>query len=202
MEVIYRIDYAVLNWIQNNIACAPFDAFFRLITHLGDGGVFCLLLTAVMLCFRKTRKMGFVMAVSILIGTLTCNVILKNAVARVRPYDNYPYDPLRTGDMISKLIKLPKDWSFPSGHSTVAVETAVSVFFFRKKWGVFAIAVALIVAFSRLYLYVHYFTDVLCGIAIGVLSAVAAYYIVKYAEKKIGSAIEKRREEKSAGQKA
>ena len=189
MEAIYRIDYAVLLWIQNNIVCPPLDAFFRVVTHLGDGGIFCLLLTAVMLCFRKTRKMGFVMAVSIIIGTLTCNVILKNAVARVRPYNNFSYDPLRTGDMISGLIKLPKDWSFPSGHSTVTAETAVSVFFFRKKWGIFAIFTALLVAFSRLYLYVHYFTDVLCGIAIGVLSAVAAYYIVKYSEKKIGSAI-------------
>jgi len=196
MDLIYTVDYAVLNWIQEHIVCAPFDLFFKTITHLGDGGIFCICLTVLMLCFKKTRKMGFIMAVAIALGSLSCNVILKPLIARIRPYFNTAWNPVRTAEEISMLVKLPSDYSFPSGHTTVTIETACAIFSCRKKTGVAAIVVAVLVGFSRLYLYVHYFTDVLCGALVGIGAAIAGYYIVKALEPRILKAIEKRKNAK------
>lgn len=200
LEAIYEFDYSVLNFIQEHLTGPVPDFFFSLWTHLGDGGIFCIAATVLLLCFRKTRRTGFTMAVAILLGTLLCNVIIKPAVARVRPYYNTDYDPLRTAGQIGELIKLPADWSFPSGHTAVTVETAAAVFSRHKKSGIAALAAAALVAFSRLYLYVHYFTDVLCGAIIGADCAVAAYFIVDAAYRAVARRIREKRAPAASGE--
>ncbi len=196
LDFIYTVDYAVLNFIQNHLANPVLDFFFKLYTHLGDGGICMILLALICLCFKKTRKMGCVIAISLMIGTVFTNFLIKPLVGRIRPYDNIDWSPLKSAADL--LIKAPTDPSFPSGHTTACVETAFAIFFCNKKWGTVALVAAALVAFSRMYLYVHYFTDILGGIVIGTCAAIAAYFIVKAIWPKIPAKIRGEAGEKAA----
>lgn len=135
------------------------DVFFSTITRLGDGGIFWIILCLVMLCTKKYRKWGVLFALSMLCCFLIGNIALKNIVARSRPCWVNPD--------ITLLIKNPQDYSFPSGHSMISFTSALSIWYANKKWGIAAFILASVIAFSRLYLFVHYPTDVLMGILIG-----------------------------------
>lgn len=143
------------------------DELMTGITFLGDKGWFWILLAAVFLCIKKTRPLGLAMAVSIAAGALIGNLALKPLVARQRPCW---LDP-----SVALLIANPGDFSFPSGHTLVSFEGAVSIFLYNRKWGWWALALAVLIAFSRLYLFVHFPTDVLAGAALGTAIALAAY---------------------------
>lgn len=137
------------------------DFFFSMITHLGDGGIFWIIVCVIMLCTKKYRKWGVLFALSMLCCFLIGNVTLKNLVARPRP--------CWVNTDISLLIRNPKDYSFPSGHSMIGFTGALSVWYANKKWGAAALVLAAFVAFSRLYLFVHYPTDVLFGTLFGLV---------------------------------
>lgn len=110
------------------------------------------------------------MLASILIGFFLGNVVLKNLAARPRPCWLDQTVPL--------LVRMPKDYSFPSGHTLVSFEGAVTIFLFNKKWGIPALLLAVLIGCSRLYLFVHFPTDVLAG---AVLGSVIAWLVVKIA---------------------
>ena len=115
---------------------------------------------------------------ALIVDLVLCNGILKNMVARTRPFD--------VNEGVSLLITAPKDFSFPSGH-TAASFTAVSALYFageKKLWKI-SCAAAVLIAFSRMYLYVHYPTDILGGIIVGVLSGFAGMAIIKKLWKKV-----------------
>ena len=177
IDFIYTVDYAVLNFIQNYIANPVLDVIMSLYTHLGDHGLFMIAVACVLMIFKKTRKIGITMGVALFIGTLTTNVVIKPLVGRIRPYDNSAWNPLLSAADL--LIEAPDDPSFPSGHTTAAFETAVALLFYKKKWGIGALFAAAVLAFSRLYVYVHYLSDVLAGALIGTCAATAAFFIVK-----------------------
>ena len=105
------------------------------------------------------------MAVALILGFIIGNIVLKNVIGRIRPYD--------VNTDFALLIHTLKDYSFPSGHTLCSFEGAVCIFTHNKKWGVSALFLASLIAFSRLYLYVHYPTDVLAGIILGTLFAFA-----------------------------
>ncbi len=161
------------------------DVFFPLVTKLGDGGIFWILLTLAMLIVPRTRKLGLTCAVALLIDVALCNGLIKNLVARTRPYVVNPDAVL--------LIPKPGEYSFPSGHSAASFSFVGALAFSRCRWWIPAGAVALIVALSRLYLYVHYPTDVLCGALFGLLFGFLAVQIVKKAE----DLIKRKRENKN-----
>lgn len=181
MEAIYEFDYSVINFIYENLHSDFADGFFSLITHLGDAGLFWIALAAVLLVFKRTRRAGAAMGLALIFGVLVGNAFLKPLIARIRPYDNLAFDPL-VKSAADLLIKAPSDFSFPSGHTLASFEGAGAIFCWNRKWGIPALILAALIAFSRLYLYVHYFTDVLAGMLLGLGFAVAAYYIVKRAE--------------------
>ncbi len=135
------------------------DFFFSMVTHLGDGGIVWIAACVIMLCTKKYRKWGVLFALSLLCCFIIGNVALKNLVARPRP--------CWVNTDISLLIKNPKDYSFPSGHSMIGFAGALSVWYANKKWGIAALVLAAVIAFSRLYLFVHYPTDVFLGTLIG-----------------------------------
>ena len=164
---------------------SPFlDAFFPIVTRLGDWGWFWILVAAVMLCFPKTRRMGAEMGVALILGGLICNVILKNVTARIRPCD---FDP-------SVVLLIPRElnFSFPSGHAAVSFEGAVTILRHHRGWGIAALILAVVIAFSRLYLRVHYPSDVIAGTLIGTLNAFLAARIVDLIFKKVTQLREKR----------
>ena len=130
------------------------------ITSLGNGGWFWIALTVLFLCLPKYRRCGITMAVALVLNFLICNVAVKNLVARERPC-----------------------WIDP-GHSSVSFAAAAAIFLSHKREGIAALVLAALIAFSRLYLFVHFPTDVLGGILTGIFCAAAAFYLTRAVEKK------------------
>ena len=118
MDAIYRFDYSILNYINENMHTPFFDKFFAIITHLADAGWFWIALAVVLLCFKRTRKTGLVMGGALVLGLIFGNGILKPLINRIRPYDNAAWDPIVTRATL--LIKPPHDASFPSGHTAAS----------------------------------------------------------------------------------
>ena len=176
MDAIYSFDYSILNYINEHFHNAFFDGFFSIITRLADAGWFWIALAALLLCFKKTRKTGCVMGAALLMGVIFGNGILKPLIHRVRPYDNAAWSPAVTRATL--LISPPSDYSFPSGHTLASFEGAFGIFLCNKKWGAPALVLAVLIAFSRLYFYIHYPTDVIGGMILGIGFAVAAFFIV------------------------
>ena len=115
--------------------------------------------------------MGTSILIALAVGFLVCNLTLKPLVARVRPYDLTGF----TGLLIEPLA----DFSFPSGHTIASFEMAVCVYSFNKKYGIFALITAALVGFSRLYLYVHYPTDVIAGAVFGIIIGWVVSSVIK-----------------------
>lgn len=171
-----QFDLPILDWIAQNLKNPLLDTLMPLITMLGDAGIFWIAVAVALLIFPKTRKIGLSMGAALLIGLLICNVTLKPLMARMRPYD---YQMLYYGKVIPLLIEAPHDYSFPSGHTLASFEAAVALTVYNRKWGIPALVLAAVIAFSRLYLYVHYPTDVLFSMLISVAIAFLACFLVK-----------------------
>lgn len=169
-------DLPILEWIAANFRCAFLDSVMPVITLLGDAGIFWIALAVLMLFFPKYRKIGITMGAALLMGLLVCNVTLKPLVARPRPYD---YQLLHFGKTIPLLIEAQHDFSFPSGHTLASFEAAVAITIHNRKMGIPALILAALIAFSRLYLYVHYPTDVLFSVALGIGIAFLCSFLVK-----------------------
>lgn len=167
-----NFEYVILDFIRDNLSCAFMDALMQFITFFGNGGWFWIALGLVLSFIPKTRKIGITVCLALLINLIICNLSLKPLIARVRPYD------LREG--IALIIDAPHDFSFPSGHTSASFAAACAVFAYNKKvYGISAVVFATLIAFSRLYLYVHFPTDILGGIVVGIVSALASFFIVK-----------------------
>lgn len=153
------------------------DKILAFITSLGNAGIIWIVLAVVLLILPKTRKTGIIVAAALLMDLVLCNLILKNLVARVRPYD--------VNTAIAILIKKPLDFSFPSGHTAASFAAMMALFLVKmKKAWIAALVLALLIAFSRLYFYVHYPTDVLGGAVVGILSGIIGYAIVEKIDKR------------------
>lgn len=164
-------ELSILNFIQEKFKCAFLDWFMPVITKLGDGGIFWIVIAVILLISKKYRKIGAMMSVSLILGLIFGNGILKNVVARTRPYD-------MDNVGVTLLVKRLSDFSFPSGHTLASFEACTVLMINNKKMGIPALIIAILVALSRLYLYVHYPTDVIGGIVLGVLFGFLACFIV------------------------
>ena len=164
-------DLPILDWIQANLQSPFLDFIMPWITMLGDAGIFWIACSVILMFLPKYRKIGFSMAAALLMGVVICNMIMKPGFARIRPYDyqiqflNRTWeDLLVTGKL---LVDTPHDFSFPSGHTIASFEAAVVILLNNKKLGIPAMILACLIAFSRLYLYVHYPTDVIASVILG-----------------------------------
>lgn len=171
-----HFDLPILDWIGEHIRCAAMDVIMPVITVLGNAGIFWIVLALVLLVTGKYRKAGAAMGVALVIGLLVCNVTMKPLIGRIRPYD---YQNLYYGKIIPLLIEAPTDFSFPSGHTLASFEGAVVLVQYDRKLGIPALILASLIAFSRLYLYVHYPTDVLAAVVMGMLIALLAKYLLE-----------------------
>ncbi len=176
-EQLNLLEIPFLNWIQEVFRCEFFDRFFPIVTKLGDGGIFWIAVALLLLFFRKTRATGAMIGVALLCGLLIGNVTLKPLIDRMRPYE--------VAGVLPVLVEPLSDGSFPSGHTLACFEASVVLFIRDKRLGIPALVIAFLVAFSRLYLYVHYLTDVLAGALLGTLFAFFAVWVVKLVCKRV-----------------
>ena len=168
------IELKILDLIQ--ILHTPFlDRLMCFVTKLGNAGAIWILAAAILLLIPKTRKTGAVVVVALLIDAILCNGILKPFIARIRPCD--------INDAVRLLIPYPSDYSFPSGHTAVSFAAASALYFAGEKylWKA-ALVLAAFIAFSRMYLYVHYPTDILGGALLGILCGYLGCRIVQKTE--------------------
>lgn len=168
MNALNEFELPILWWIREHLTCPFLDAVMPYISSLAHSGEFWILLALILLCFKRTRKAGVAMGLAMVCGYLVGNMGLKNLFARIRPYDVAEVDLL-----VAKLT----DFSFPSGHTLVSFEAATALWYYHRRWGVAALTLAAVIAYSRLYLFVHYPTDVLAGALLGVGIALAACYV-------------------------
>ena len=169
-------DLPILDWIAANLWCPALDVAMPIITLLGDAGIFWIAVSALFMLTKKYRKIGIGMMFALMMGLVVCNIWLKPTIARIRPYDfQMEYFmkeiPLLVGGM--------HDFSFPSGHTIASFEAAVVILLNNKKLGIPAMILACLIAFSRLYLYVHYPTDVLVSIVLGTAFAFLGNFLAK-----------------------
>ena len=160
----------VLYWIREHLTCPWLDWLMPTVSALSAHGEIWILLAAVLVCIPKTRRVGLTMGVTLLLGFVIGNVGLKNIVARVRPYD--------VATDVTLLVERLHDFAFPSGHTLASFGAATALTLYHRRWGTAALVLAAAIGFSRLYLFVHYPTDVAAGALLGVALAFGARYLV------------------------
>ena len=177
MELIQQLDLSILLFIQDHLRFGWMNGFWEFITHFGDGGIFWIILALALMIPKKTRKAGIVAACSLILGFLITNVTLKPLVDRVRPY-NY-------SDAIIPLGRIPVESSFPSGHTCASFACAlIYVRMLPKKYGIPLVVLATLIALSRLYLCVHFPTDVIGGFLVALFSGTVVYACYQRLEQK------------------
>ena len=148
-----------------------------IITSLGNGGIIWILTALILIATKKYRVTGIAVLAALLLNLLIGNIILKPLIARVRPCD--------INTAVQLLIPRPTDYSFPSGHTLSSFAAATVIFLRDKRFGIAALILASLIAFSRLYLYVHYLSDVLGGIVIGAAIGIFVHIMISNIMKKI-----------------
>lgn len=188
-------DLTILSFFHSLAVSAGefFSPFFHAITFTGEGGWLFILIALTLLLFSKTRRSGIMMALSIIVGALLTNVLLKNIVARPRPYISVE-EIEAWWQYIGAIVM--SDKSFPSGHTNITAAALLGLWFSfdKKKRVIFAAPLfvfIILMGASRLYLMVHYPTDVIGGIFTGVISGIAAYFLTKLIYKKLNNSSSK-----------
>lgn len=164
-ETLLHLDAEILLWIQDYLRSDILTPVMKFITHLGDGGRIWIFLAFLCLFFLKTRKAGVFVLFSLLSSLVINNMFLKHFVGRIRPYEAV--------EGLHRMIGPQGDFSFPSGHAGSSFAAAVVILLMcPNKMGIPAMALAALIGFSRLYVGVHYPSDVIAGAVTGTLIAV------------------------------
>lgn len=166
-EILYALQNIRTDWL---------DMLMKSVSSLGDTGWFWVTLGVVFVCMERTRKTGAMVLASLLVGAVIGNLLLKPMIARPRP--------CWLDETVVLLVSSPGDYSFPSGHSMASFEAATGIFIKNRRWGIAALALAAMIAFSRMYLFVHFPSDVLAGILLGIGIALLVWRAALQMEKK------------------
>lgn len=175
MEAFINFELYILN-LFTKISSPVLDKVMVFISYTGNAGIIWIILSVIFVLTKKYRKCGFAMMISLLLCLIVGNLTLKPLIARPRPFF---FD-----ETISLLIKAPADFSFPSGHTFSSFSVAFTLFFlkdktsFEKRMTVITLIYASLMAFSRLYLRVHFPSDVLCGFLLGILNGYISVKII------------------------
>lgn len=174
MTFMLSFELSVLDFLQEHLRCEFLDAVVPAVTKLGNYGILWILSAMALLAFPKTRRVGLAVACGLLLEALLCNLLLKPLVARERPY---------TYRELQLLISPLKDYSFPSGHTAASFAVTSALFFRKSRLWIPALALSILLGFTRLYLYVHFPSDVLCGALLGVLAGFSGCLLANILEK-------------------
>lgn len=170
-QFITQFDFSVLYWIQENLRSPFLDGVCAFLSYAFEAGIFWIVTALVLIVFRKTRTAGVALLASMAVALIVGEWGLKNIICRERPCMLDTQVPLA--------IPAPSSYSCPSGHTGSSFAAAGGIFAFNKKLGIPALVIALAVGLSRMYLFVHFPTDVLFGVAVGLLSALCVYLLFR-----------------------
>lgn len=186
MPGLNPFDSAIMTFVQSTCHNLITDTLFPFITYLGELGCFWIVVALVLLFREKTRACGILMLLTMLCTCLLGEVLIKNIICRPRPCHDYP-------GAVEMLVPIPDAYSFPSGHSSSSFGAALILFSYSKKWGIWAFVLANLIAFSRIFLFVHYPSDVLAGILLGLLFGTLNLWVYR---RVVVPKLEKRQQEK------
>ena len=196
------LDLAVFEWVQG-IRNPVLTVLMKIITTLGDEGILFIAIGIILLITKKYRRIGLAILVSLVVMLICNNFVLKEIFARERPFNlfaTFPEKYAEWGGEAAKYIypdfvKAPHSYSFPSGHTSSAFAAGVAVLICNRKFGIPATLFAFVMGFTRIYVGVHYTTDVIAAAIVGVLYAILGFIIAKYlfpvADKLIDKALAK-----------
>lgn len=156
--MLTQIDINIMECIRQNMTSPLTDKVMTAVTHMGDHGILWIGICIILMAVPKTRKSGFALAIAMIAGLVICNLLMKNIIARPRPFVAYDF-PI--------IINPPMGYSFPSGHSSNSFIAATVIALRHRKVAIPAYIIATLIAFSRVYLCVHYPSDVIVGAVIG-----------------------------------
>lgn len=176
---ITNFDFSVLDFIYQNIRCEFLDPIMAGLSMFAENGIGWIVLGAVLIIPKKTRVWGIMALSAVLLGFLTGELIIKNLVCRPRPFHDYQFFHNNQVLPFELNVGRTSGYSFPSGHTSCSFASAVVYFMGNKKLGIVALVFAVLIAFSRLYNYVHYPTDVLVGMILGIACAVFTVWLFR-----------------------
>lgn len=186
LESIYHFDWNVFQFVEQHLWNPVFDVISKIITLSGESGIIWILFALAFLIaglVKKNetyKKVAVAVVVSLLFMEVANNLIIKELIARVRPF-NFDWTQYSWGGQFNypEIVSRPSSWSFPSGHSSSSFAAAFAIFWYDKKKGIPSLIYAALLAFSRVYVHVHYCTDILAGAVVGILYALAGVLIAK-----------------------
>ena len=155
--------------IHNFTQIGLLDKIMPYITYMGNNGLIWIVISVILLANKKYRYAGVMCILSLILGAFLCDGILKNIIRRPRPFMSMPN--------LHLLIPEPSGYSFPSGHATSSFAAAGILYKEFKKYGIYPLILAVLISFSRVYLFVHYPIDVVTGAALGLICSQIVLYI-------------------------
>jgi undecaprenyl-diphosphatase len=170
-------ELAILDWIQAHLRCGLLDTAMSAVSHLADHGEIWILLAVVLLFIKGQRRYGASVACALVLDLIGCNMILKPLIGRVRPF--------AVNAAVELLTKAPTDAAFPSGHTACSFAAVLALKTAGSPLWKPALVLAALIGFSRLYLYVHWPTDVLGGMLLGAAVGWLGAKLVEVATKRI-----------------
>lgn len=177
-----NIDWTILKGIQDLFRCDFLDGFFRIFTQLGEVGIIWIVISLCLIATQKYRRLGVLCIIGLVTELILGNGLLKHLVNRPRPL--YDENKAMAAKYLGELFQWPmqleiKDSSFPSGHAFSSFIVATLIFIKEKKIGIPALCLAALLSFSRLYLCVHFPSDVFAGMILGIIVAIIIWQIDK-----------------------
>lgn len=171
LQFIERLDFFIALFVSEHLTAEFLDIFMIFVTRIADSGAIWIIIGALLLCFKKTRRCGFAVLISLLCAFIISEFTIKPIFGRLRPFEVI--------DNLRLIIPPPSGASFPSSHATTSFAAAFVLYHFNKAYGIYALILAFFIAISRVYLCVHFFSDILIGSILGLTIGFIAFKFVK-----------------------
>ena len=176
IEIFTKVDLSILLWIQDNLRSEYITTFMYHITSMGSILLIVMALYFIIKGSRSEKVAGFAVLASSILEIAIVNGVLKNLIARPRPFVTY--------DEVVPLANILSEHSFPSGHTALVFSMAFVIYkLFPEIYGKVAIVIACLVGFSRVYLGVHYPSDVIAGVIVGWFVSLVTVYVTNQYKK-------------------